>query len=490
MIVSLYTSRIVLNVLGVDDFGIQSVVGGVVYMFSFLSSSMSSATQRFLSFEMGKGNDLELNKVFSSSLLIYFILGIIIFIFSEIFGIWFLNNYLNIPENRLNAAIWVFHFSIISLFLKMIQIPYSATIIAHERMGIYAYINILEAIVKLALVYLLTVIEYDKLILFAILTFITSFIIFLIYKFYCNRNFNESIFKFHNDKKLYQALISFSGWSLFGNIAVISKEQGVNILLNMFFNPVVNAARAIAYQVQGAIQSFVFNFQMAVNPQIIKSYAANEKKYMFNLIFSSSKFSYYLLLLISLPILLETKYILETWLGLVPEFADLFTFLIIINALIDCISGSLMIAVQANGNIKKYQISIGTILMLNLPLAYFFLKFGYPPEITFFISIILSIVSLIVRILILKSIIELPILQFVNEVIIKVLIVSIVSIIIPIFLQLRLEQGLLRFIVVSIVSIISVLATILIIGLSISERKIIFSKSKTLLIKLNLKSEK
>jgi len=487
MIVSLYTSRVVLNVLGVDDFGIHSVVGGIVYMFSFLSSSMSSATQRFLSFEMGKGNDLELNKVFSSSILIYFILGIVILVISEIFGLWFLKNHLSISNNRLDAAIWVFHFSIFSLFLKMLQIPYSATIIAHEKMWVYAYINILEVGFKLALVYLLAVIEYDKLKLFAILTFITSLFIFGIYKYYCNKNFKESKFKFHKDKILYKSLISFSGWSLFGNIAIISKEQGVNILLNMFFNPAVNAARAIAYQIQGAIQSFVFNFQMAVNPQIIKSYAANDKKYMFNLIFSSSKFSYYLLFLISLPILLETNFILKSWLGMVPDFANLFSFLIIINALIDCVSGSLMIAAQATGDIKKYQISVGSILMLNLPIAYFFLKFGYPPEITFYISILLSLISFIIRLLILKKILKLSVIQFIKEVVIKVLIVSIVSIIIPFFLQNSLGEGIFRFFVVSIVSIISVFASVFFIGLSISEKSLVLSKITYFFNKISIK---
>jgi len=267
MLVSLYTSRVILNTLGVEDYGIYNVVGGVVTMFAFFNSAMSSATQRFLSYEIG----------------------------TETVGLWFVKNYLVIPPDRLQAAIWVYHFSVLSFMVSIIQVPYNATIIAHERMNVYAYVSIIEVILKLLIVFMLLWITFDKLILYGILHFGVVLLIAVIYRIYTRRNFEETKFEVVRDKKLYKTLISYSGWNLFGNIAAVAKGQGINIILNMFFGPVVNAARGIAMQVQGAVNSFVGNFQMAVNPQIIKSYAADEKGYMSSLVIRSSKFSFYLL---------------------------------------------------------------------------------------------------------------------------------------------------------------------------------------------------
>ena len=314
MLVSLYTSRVILNTLGVEDYGIYNVVGGVVSMFAFFNSAMSSATQRFLSDEIGKGDFVQLRKTFNATQVIHIGIAVFIFILAETVGLWFVKTYLVIPPERLEAAIWVYHFSVLSFMVSIIQVPYNATIIAHERMNVYAYVSIIEVSLKLLIVFMLRWITYDKLKLYGILHFGVVFIIAAIYRVYTRRNFEESKFEFVKDQKLYKTLISYSVWNLFGNIAGVAKGQGVNILLNIFYGPVVNAARGIAMQVQAAVNSFVSNFQMAVNPQIIKSYAADEREYMYSLVIRGSKFSFYLLFFLSLPIMIEVDQILKLWL--------------------------------------------------------------------------------------------------------------------------------------------------------------------------------
>ena len=349
MFVSLYTSRIVLEILGVEDYGIYNIVGGVVTIFSFINSSMSSATQRYLSFELGKEDLERLNKVFSSALSIHVLTGILIIILGETFGMYFLLNYLNIPADRLDIAIIVFQFSLFSTFLSIVQVPYNASIMANEKMDIFAYVSIAEVLLRLLMVIMLSFIDVDKLMLYSILIFSVILTTTSYLKYYCIRNFKECSFAFVRDKVLYKELLSYSGWSLFGNIAAVSMSQGINILLNVFFSPAVNAARAISYQVSGAIQSFASNFQAAANPQIIKSYANNDNNYMLTLIFASSRITFYLLFLLALPILIETNFILQLWLKKVPDYTVIFTFLIIINSLIDSISGPLRVANQATG---------------------------------------------------------------------------------------------------------------------------------------------
>src|SRR5690554_2679044 len=397
MLVSLYTSRVILNTLGVEDYGIYNVVGGVVSMFAFFNSAMSSATQRFLSYEIGKGDFVQLRKTFNATQIIHICIAVFIFILAETVGLWFVKNYLVIPPERLNAAIWVYHFSVLSFMVSIIQVPYNATIIAHERMNVYAYVSIIEVLLKLLIVFMLTWITYDKLILYGILHFGVMFLIAAIYRIYTRKNFEESKFEVVKDKGLYKTLISYSGWNLFGNIAGVAQGQGINIILNIFFGPVVNAARGIATQVQSAVNSFVSNFQMAVKPQIIKSYAANEKDYMISLIIQSSKYSFYLLFILSLPIILEVDQILKIWLITVPEYASIFTVLVLVIILINSISGPLMTAVQAAGKIAIYQAVIGTLLFLTLPISYVFLKLGYPPEVTLYITIVIEVIALIFR---------------------------------------------------------------------------------------------
>lgn len=431
MVLTLYISRIILNSLGVEDFGIYNVVGGVVAMFSFLNSAMAVSTQRFLSFELGCQNWSQLKKVFSIAVIIHLLLGILIVILAETVGVWFLNNKMNIPAERIYAANVVFQCSVFSFFFLIVRIPYHAGIIAFEKMGGYAYISILEVTLKLGIALLLICFGSDKLILYAVLSLCIVIIITCIYRIYCNRHFSELRFNFVWDKHLFKTMTSYAGWSLFGSGATVVYEQGINILLNIFFNPIVNAARAIAFQVNTAILSFTSNFQIAVNPQIVKSYATGDRQYMMSLIFQSSRYSFFLLYLIALPVLLETDVLLKLWLKIVPEYTSIFCKLIIIDALIGCVSYPLMVASQATGKIRLYQFVVGSILLLNLPCTYTLLKLGFSPEYSMYVSIFLSIIALGARLIMLRSLIELDIKQYIKDVVIKSLVVGGVAFVIP-----------------------------------------------------------
>ena len=303
MAVTLYTSRVILNTLGVEDYGIYNVVGGFVAMMGFLNNSMAVATQRFLSFEIGKKSNSQFSRVFSMSMSIHILIALVILVLAETVGLWFVKTQLTIPIERMGAALWVFHFSILAFIVNVISVPYNATIIAHERMNVFAWVSIIDVSLKLLIVFILQWFGYDKLKFYALLMFGVALIIRLIYGSYCSRKFVESKFHFYWDKSLFKTIMSFAGWSLWGGAASVLHSQGVNILLNIFFGPAINAARGIAYQIQGAVNSFVSNFQIAINPQIIKSYASSKIEYMHQLIFQGAKYSFYLLFALSLPIL-------------------------------------------------------------------------------------------------------------------------------------------------------------------------------------------
>jgi O-antigen/teichoic acid export membrane protein len=473
MAVTLYTSRIVLSTLGFEDFGIYNVVGGFVTMFAFLNSAMASATQRFLSFEIGKRDFIQLCNVFSMSVNIHFIIAFVILLLAETIGLWFLSTQLTIPPERMVAAQWVYQFSIFTLMVNMMSVPYNAIIIAHERMNVFAGVSIVEVSLHLLIVFMLQWFGFDKLKLYAVLMFSVSLIIRLIYGIYCKYKFKESKFKFFWDKPLFKTLISYAGWNLWGNVASVIMGQGVNILLNIFFGPVVNAARGIAYQVKGAMGQFVGNFQIAMNPQIIKSYASGNSKYMNQLIFKGAKFSFFLLYALSFPVLIETQFILAIWLKTVPEYTIIFTQLVIITILIDCISGTLRTAAQASGRIKLYQGVVGGLLILNLPFSYIMLELGYNPEITLYIGIIISIIALICRLIILKKLIALEVTRFFIEVIMQSILVVTVSCIlffvINYFAKQTLSNGYLKIILAIIVSV----STVYFIGLDKNEKKYI-----------------
>ena len=399
MAVTLYTSRVVLEVLGVEDFGIYNVVGGVVTMLGFINSSLSGATSRFITFELGRGNNGDLKKVFRCAVSVHYLLALVILFLGETVGLWFVLEKMLIPPERMTAALWVYQCSIVTIIVSIISAPYNALIIAHERMSAFAYISIVEAIAKLLIVFLLKQIYYDKLIVYALLLVAIQISIRFLYTIYCNRHFPESSARYLWDKDLSRRIFAYAGWTMNGNLAVVGYTQGLNILLNLFFGPAVNAARGIAVQVQGAVQHFFVNFQMAVRPQIIKSYASGDLDYMHKLIIESSKYSFYLMLLVSMPILVNTEYILHLWLGIVPQHAVAFTRLMLLACMNYSLSNPTLMAIHATGDLKRFQIIEGTLLLTVVPISYLFLKFGYiSAEYVFVVYLIIETITQFVRV--------------------------------------------------------------------------------------------
>lgn len=394
IIIGLYTSRVVLQVLGVTDYGIYNVVGGIVSMFSFLNGALAGSTTRFLTFEIGKKDTTGLKEIFSSAFAIHFVLSIVILIFLETIGLWLVCEELTIPQERLHAAIVVFHLSVITCMVEITQVPYNAIIIAHERMNVFAYIGIFNAIAKLLIVYCLSIGSIDKLILYAILYLFVSLTSALIYRKYCYAHFSESHFCLHLvKKKRFFPMLSFATWDLYGNLSVTIRGQGLNVLQNIFFGPVVNAATAISNQVLAAIMGFADNFLTAVKPQIVKSYAEQDMTRFNNLIINSSKYSTLLLFLISFPILLEAGQILRLWLVNVPDYAVIFCQLTIVNNWISIMFRPVIYGVHATGSVKRISLINGTIYILVLPLSYVFLKMGGSPVVPFILNIVLLIIG-------------------------------------------------------------------------------------------------
>lgn len=470
MAVSLYTSRVVLNTLGVEDFGIYDVVGGFVAMLGFLNNSMASATQRFLSFEIGKGENSQFKEVFLMSLNIHFFIAIIIVIIAETFGLWLVDTQLTIPTERVSAAKWVYQFSVLTFVVNVISVPYNATIIAHERMGVFAVVSIIEVVLKLLIVFMLGLFGFDKLKFYAVLMFLIAPIIRIIYGIYCKINFKDTKYEFYWNKSKFKEIMSYAGWTFWGNGSTVLAAQGINILLNIFYGPTVNAARGIAYQVRNAVFGFFINFQMAVNPQIIKSYASKNTDYMYKLIFQSTKLSYYLLYIISLPLLLETKYILTLWLTNVPEHTVMFVRLILITILVESISGGLIAGAQASGRVKYYHIIVGTSNFLVVPISYFILKTNVEPYMVFIIGIGIVIISLILRIIIVRRLIGLSIREFVVKSMLRILFVSLLSFGIPYYIYSIDTIGWERLILTVVVSVVSSLFFVWVVGLSKSDK--------------------
>lgn len=423
MAVSLYTSRVILQTLGVEDFGIYNVVAGFVTMLGFLNGAMSSATQRFLAFELGKPDTKDVRGIFSMSLNIHLLIALAVFVLGETVGIWFVRTQLTIPIDRLVAAEWIFHLALLSFMVTIISVPYNALIIAHERMKIFAWVSILDVILKLLVVFMLNLFGIDKLILYGMLSLAVVSMIAMVYQAYCKREFAESRFRLYWDRKLFYIMLSYTGWNLWGNISYVMKTQGINVLLNIFFGPSVNAARAIAIQVSVALNSFVQNLQVAINPQIIKSYASKDMTYMHQLVYYGAKYNFFLLFLLSMPVLINADLILEVWLGSVPEYTSIFVQLIIVNILVDCISAPLMTSAQASGKIKLYQSVVGGLLLLNVPFSYLVLKMEYEPYAVIYVGITLSICALIARLFIVRILISISIVEYLKEVVGRVFLI-------------------------------------------------------------------
>lgn len=486
MLVMLYTSRVVLNTLGVSDYGIYNVVGGVVAMFGFINASMSSATQRYITFALGKGDIADLRKIFSTALQIHVLIAALIVVLGETVGLWFMYTQMQIPADRMNAAFWVLQCSIVSSVVMIISVPYNADIIAHERMSAFAYISIIEAVLRLAIVYLLLAFSYDKLILYAFLTLAVQLLIRFCYSSYCNKHFPESKYRHVWDKSLFKEMTGFAGWGMFSSLSGILSGQGLNMLLNVFFGPVVNAARAVAVQVQNAILQFIGNFQMAINPQITKTYANGEMEDMHKLMFRSARFTFYLLFVVSLPVLFETNFILTVWLKTVPENTVIFLRIMICVSLLYPLSNPLIIANQATGQVRNFQFVSGLILLFILPVSYICLSFGLPAYSVFVVHFIMEFTTLFYRLRLLRSSINIRFIDYFKNVFFRVVLVVAISIIIPIAIYNYMGNTIIRFFLICIICILSVGLSAYTVGLSHNER--LFIKSKAIYIFNKIKS--
>lgn len=479
--VSLYTSRIVLKALGVSDFGIYNVVGGVVAMFALVSGSISAAISRYITYELGTPDKARLNLIFSTSVNILLIISALIVVLGETVGLWFINTKMVFPEGRLMAANWVYQFSIATFVINLISIPYNATIISHEKMSAFAYISILEALGKLGIAFLIMLSVPDRLVFYAILMFVLAVIIRLVYMKYCRGHFAECRYHFIIDRPLLREMFGFAGWNFIGAGSAMLRDQGGNIVINFFYGTVVNAACGIAVQVNNAITGFVTNFMTALNPQITKSYACGDHSYMMTLIFQGARLSFYMLLLISLPVLLNTHYLLSLWLTVVPSYATVFVQLILVFAMSESISTPLITATLATGRIRTYQLIVGGLQMLNLPIVYVLLRNGFQPQWVYIVAIIISQACLAARLCLLRGMIHLDVRRYMTKVYANVLLVALCAVIVPAVTRHYLPENFINFIVMLLVCAASTLTVIFYVGCSHDERVFVMAKARKLL---------
>lgn len=477
MLVGLYTSRVVLEALGEDDMGIYSVVGGVVAMFTIISGALNSAVSRFITFEMGKGEKAQLNKVYSTAVTIQLILGAIVVILAEPIGIWFINNEMTIDQARIPEAVMVLHFSLAAFVVNLMSVPQMASITAHEKMSAYAYIGILDAFLRLGTALLIMNSSGDRLVQYAALMMVTVILVRIAYGVYCRRNFEECRYRPVFDRPLIREMFSFAGWNFVGVASGVLRDQGGNILVNLFSGAAgtaVNAARGMAVQLNGAVQGFVTNFMTAVNPQITKSYAAGEYSYMFTLVRKSSRMSFYLLLMLVMPLILNTEVVLGVWLKDVPAHTTLFVQLFLVFALSESLSNPMITAMLATGRIRNYQLVVGGIQLLNIPISYICLKMGAIPEVTVMVAIGLSQICLWARLIMLSRATGFPIGDFVSKVYVKSLFVVLpCAAVVPVLFELVKPTGLWGAVYSAVISVVWTGTVIYMIGMDTSERNMV-----------------
>lgn len=482
MVVSLYTSRVVLATLGIEDYGVYNVVGGIVSMLSFFNGTMSGVTQRYITFALGENNLEKTQKVFSTALGLHWLIAIIIAFFSETIGLWFVLNKLVVPSGREFAAFWVYQFSIFTTIVLVISIPYNACLIAYEKMSAFAYISIAEAMLKLLIVFIISVYGNDKLIAYAALIFCVQLLIRMLYNLYCKRKFPNIIGKPNLNKSIAKSMTGFTVWSFWGGLANVGMTQGLNILLNIFFGPSVNAARAVSSQVENTIQGVVTNFQVAMNPQIIKSYASKEIGRMHTLLFLSCRYSFFLLFLFALPTIVSCPLILRLWLVNIPDHTINFLRMTMLILLVNSLSTPVMTAVNATGRIRKYQVIIGSIQLMIVPVSYFILRMGANAESVFVVYLFITILAQISRLLILKPLINLSLIKFIKMVYYPILKVFFVSLILPGVIWFWSSCTLITdnvFIVEFFACLLSAIICVYYIGLGESERSFIMHKLRS-----------
>ena len=478
MLVGLYTSRVVLDALGENDFGIYDVVGGVVAMFTIISGSLNSAISRFITFELGKTDGQRLNKFYSTAVLIQLVIAAVVVSVAEPVGLWFISNEMTIDPSRIPAARTVLHFSLASFVINMMSVPQMASITAHEKMSAYAYIGLLDGFLRLGAAVLISRSSSDRLVLYAALMTMTVLLVRMAYGLYCRRYFPECRFRMVRDLSIVREMFSFAGWNFIGVSAGVLRDQGGKILINIFTGPAVNAARGVALQLSGAVQGFVTNFMTAVNPQITKSYAAGDREYMYFLISKSSRMSYYLLFVLALPVLFNTGYLLDLWLKDVPSHSELFVQLFLVFTLSESLSNPLITAQLATGNIRNYQLVVGGLQLLNIPLSYVFLKLGAVPEVTVMVAVAISQICLFARLFMLRGMIGLPAGDFLKKVYLNVIAVSAAALAVPLAADPALPDTFSGFAASVMICVCSAGLSVMFIGLRASERRELASMLK------------
>lgn len=470
MAVSLFTSRVYLQTLGETDFGIFNIVGGVVILFSFVGNTMQLATQRYLNYALGKEDEHGARKIFNISLLLYGAVSLVIIFFAETIGLWFLNTKMNIPQERMTAANWVYQFALAGFVFQMLRTPYNAVIIAYENMSVYAYFSIIEAILKLGAAISLLLIGYDKLLVLSGITMLVYLAVTVIYNIYCNRKYPISHFQFVWDSEIVKGLYSFSGWSMFGALANLGGSQGVNIILNVFWGVVVNAALGIANQLAAAVNQLVSNFQVAYNPQLVKLYASGDMNAFYKMIFRSSKYSFFLFLYAFIPVCFCAEFILKTWLGSVPAYTVEFSRLIMAFYLVDAISAPLWLSVQAVGKIRNYQLLMSILIFSNLPIIYLLMYFGFSPLYAWVVRLMINILTYMVRVFYLKKLFAFPSWAYIRTILLRICLVLSASVIAPCLLYGVWGEGWINLIVITIGSLLSTTLVIILLGLEKPEK--------------------
>lgn len=485
MCITLYTSRVVLSTLGIEDFGLYNVVGGVVIMFQTLSSSLSTAISRFITYELGKTSRTDklpmelqqkLGVVFSTAVNVQALIGFVLIVITEVLGVWLLSAYLNIPSGRMDAANWVLQCSILTFYINLVSIPYNATIIAHERMSAYAYISILEAVLKLLIVCLLYVSPWDKLKSYAVLLFVVAIIVRFTYSAYCSRHFAEARYHFVLDKTQFKQMISFAGWNFFGSVCGALNTQGLNMLMNIYFGVAMNAARGIAVQVETAVSTFASNFTMALNPQITKSYASGNIETMTKLVERGTKFSFFIMYLFVVPIIMEADTLLKLWLKEVPDYTVLFVRLSIFATLINMMANSVVTAIQATGNIKRYAMEVNFVSVFVFPLTLLAYHCGLNAYMAYVVLIFVRLCLHVVRLFNMRKLISFSMRDFVSDVWGKSAVVAVTSFVIPVLLYMSLARNILSSFIIVVVSLLSTSLCVWVFGMNRHERNFIYGQ--------------
>lgn len=476
MLVNLYTSRVVLQALGIEDYGVYNAVAGFIALFSMVSNSISSAISRFLTFVLGLGDQMKLNKVFSTALIIQITIALIVVALVEIVGVWFLNTHMTIPGDRISAANCVLQLTLLTFVFNLWSTPYNAAIIAHEKMSAFAYIGIFDGCAKLSVAFLILVSPIDRLVFYALLMCLISFATRLIYTVYCNRNFEECNFRWVFDRKLFHEMFGFAGWNFIGCTSGVLLGQGVNILFNVYFGPVVNAARGLTSQVLAAVSQFTANFYVAVQPQITKSFACNDLREAHSLVARSSRLGFLMMMFLAIPLIMESGFVLGIWLKEVPEHTSLFVKILLIDSLFCSFSEPLIKLLLATGKIKKYQILVGGVNMLNFPVAWLVLYLGGSPEQVLMSTWAFSIAALMLRLYMLREITHFPVRAFLLGTVLRSVAICVLCMLPAIFISCVMTEGLLRFCVNVMISECMIVVVVFLLGLNIGERKIIINK--------------